>query len=67
MFLVDGSGSICDTSGGRRDGTCDNWDRVKNFINAFIDDDQIVISPNDARVALVTFDNFGVVRWDLSK
>lgn len=67
MFLVDGSGSICDTGGGQRDGTCNNWDSVRNFISAFIDDPEIIISANDARVAMVTFANEGIIQWDFNK
>ena len=66
VFLVDGSGSICDIGGGQADGTCNNWNQVRNFIISFIDDPAILISKDDARVAVVSFANEGKIVWDFN-
>jgi len=68
-FLVDESGSICDTDTGPRlsDGSCNNWDNLRRFIVAIIDEPTLLIGPNDARVSLVTFANEGLVKFNFNR
>ncbi len=55
IFVVDGSGSICDSAAKDTTGLrgCANWNLVANFIAEFIR--QLQISSAGNRVALVTF------------
>ncbi len=55
VFVVDSSGSICDTSINDRccPRNCDNWDFVKEFLARVAG--QLVISEQDAHIGLVLF------------
>ena len=57
-FVVDQSGSIVEKDPG-------NWQLVKNFIYNIIEN--FDIGYDETRVALVTFANKGIVRWDLAQ
>jgi hypothetical protein len=68
VFVVDGSGSICDNDPSFRYGTditCNNWNFILNFMSDFVSD--LTIGPSTARVGLVTFATEGHVAFNLTR
>ena len=68
VFVVDGSGSICDNDPNfeyGRDNTCDNWNFILKFIVDFVSAMDIGLS--STRVSLVTFATTAVLDWDLKR
>lgn len=68
VFVVDGSGSICDVDPKfeyGRDITCDNWNFILTFMVDFVNDMDIGLTAT--RVGLVTFASTAVVQWDLKR
>lgn len=68
VFVLDGSGSICDTDPNfeyGKDTTCDNWEFIVRFVADFVTD--MDISPSSTRIALVTFATDANVAFDLTK
>ena len=73
VFLVDGSGSICDNdSGGTRNDpknngklTCDSWELVKQFMIEFVA--KLNVGLQDTRVGLATFANNANVVFKLTE
>ena len=62
LFIVDGSGSICDNEYVQ---TCEDWERLKQFI---IDTVQYLnIAEDGSQVALVTFGNNAKVEFYLNE
>src|SRR6218665_1200047 len=62
-FVIDSSGSIC---GDVPDiTTCDNWDALRNFTHAIVDD--MIIGPNNFMVAMIEFESSAWIRWNLTK
>lgn len=53
VFVVDGSGSICDNDPTKTDSGCRNWQQVKRFITEFVS----VMEPSvdGTHVGLVSF------------
>ncbi len=64
VFVVDGSGSIC-TNSNRTRNTCVNWELIRTFLRDLVF--QLVIGPDDVRVALVLFADQGVIVWNLNE
>ena len=60
-FVVDSSGSICNDEPVE---TCANWNALRGFIHAIIDD--MIIGPNDVRVALIEFESSAWIKWNLT-
>lgn len=68
VFVVDGSGSICDNDPKfvyGKDVTCDNWNFVLKFMGDFVKDMDIGLT--STRVGLVTFATKPTLGWDLRK
>lgn len=69
-FLIDRSGSICDTDplfnfSNPEDKTCDNWRLAVNFVYSFVSN--IYVGPNNVRVAVIIFDDKAMLMWNLSR
>jgi len=67
VFLVDGSGSICDSDPDFRYGTdvtCNNWKLVLKFMEDFVNETDIGLTAT--RVGLATFATNSAVAWDLT-
>ena len=67
IFVVDSSGSICDTDPDftfGEDTTCNNWMDLLEFINLIIDELPISSDGSENRVALVRFANDGQLIFD---
>ena len=71
VFVVDGSGSICDTDPKfvyGRDSTCSNWGFIVSFLRNFITSITTTgLSYPDLRVAMVQFASNSELRWDLGR
>jgi hypothetical protein len=68
VFVVDGSGSICDNDPKfqyGKDTTCDNWNFILKFMGDFVNDMDIGLT--STRVGLVTFATTATLGWDLKK
>ncbi|MEE4248746.1 MAG: VWA domain-containing protein [Kangiellaceae bacterium] len=67
VFVVDGSGSICDNDPSRKnDGSgCDNWKQIVNFITEFV----TVMEPSETgtHVGLVSFSTESLLLAGLSR
>lgn len=68
VFVLDGSGSICDSDPNfdyGKDVTCDNWEFILRFVADFVAD--MDIGPSSTRIGLVTFATDASVAWDIMK
>jgi len=68
VFVVDGSGSICDSDTNFHYGTdvtCDNWNFILKFMEDFVSDMDIGLA--STRVGLVTFASSAFLGWDLKR
>ncbi|ESO10939.1 hypothetical protein HELRODRAFT_136819, partial [Helobdella robusta] len=68
VFVVDESGSICDTDPGfvyGRDSTCTNFRNLLTFVSNLVD--SFTIGPSNYRVGMVTFSSSAEVRWRLDR
>ena len=68
VFVVDGSGSICDNDPNFEYGidvTCDNWNFILKFMGDFVQD--IDIGLTSTRVGLATFATTATLGWELTK
>ena len=66
VFVVDGSGSICDNDPNFQYGTditCDNWNFILKFMEDFVNDMDVGLSAT--RVGLVTFASTATLGWNL--
>ena len=63
VFIVDGSGSICENDPSFRSGSCDNWRFVITFMVNIVE--TLGIDQGRTRVGLVLFSTDAVVRWTL--
>lgn len=59
-FVVDSSGSICNDEGG----PCANWDSLLTFIKELVQ--SMIIGENDVRCAMIEFDSYAWIRWNLT-
>ena len=67
VFLIDGSGSICDSDPLFYYGynsTCNNWLYVVQFLDAFVD--SLTVGPTETRVGLILFASKADIRWNLN-
>ena len=68
-FIIDGSGSICDSDPSRVviDGQvhCDNWDTIVEFLTKFVE--ELEVGPNNVRVAMVVFGEDASLYWDFTE
>ena len=67
-FVVDQSGSICDsdlTFHYDTDTTCSNWISIVQFIYNTVAN--LTIGPMDTNVALITFQTYVTLQWNLTK
>lgn len=68
VFVVDGSGSICDNDPDfeyGKDVTCNNWKFILQFMVDFVRDMEIGYSAT--RVGLVTFATQAELEWNLTR
>lgn len=68
VFVVDGSGSICDNDPKfvyGTDVTCDNWKFALKFMEDFVSDMDIGLT--STRVGLVTFATTATLGWNMAK
>lgn len=68
VFVVDGSGSICDNDPEFRKGidtTCDNWKFILKFMRDMTN--SLTIGMTATRVGLVTFATKAQVAWNLTR
>ena len=68
VFVIDKSGSICDSDPMYlfgRDRTCDNWKFLATFVHNVVSD--LIIGPTATRVGLVSFDSSSRVQWTLDR
>jgi hypothetical protein len=70
VFIVDGSGSICDNDPSLRilpddSVTCENWEQVQGFITGVAR--RLQVGPDGAQMALVTYANAGRVYFNLDE
>lgn len=68
VFVVDGSGSICDNDPDfvyGKDVTCNNWKFILQFMVDFVRDMEIGFSAT--RVGLVTFATQAELEWNLTR
>ena len=61
VFIVDGSGSICENDLSYANGKCDNWISIINFMVGIVD--VLGVDSGKTRVALVLFSTEAELRW----
>ena len=69
VFIVDESGSICDNDDTFEvsTGLCDNWLFVRKFLEEFVANDLLDISPDGTHVGMVTFRDDVTIDWGLDR
>ena len=64
-FLIDGSGSICDSDESYDGTTCNNWRSVQTFLKNAVR--QLGVGPKNARISFVLFSNDGILKANLNE